>query len=142
MTFLQPELLWVLPFALAPIVIYYLMRYRSLRVTWGSNYILERALARFQKKVYLEQLLLLVLRTLVAIAIVLAFARPASKQKSAGTANAGIHHIMLVDASASMQAGESGQTRWDRAIEVMTRYSASWGRGERWSVCVVGAKPV
>ncbi len=131
-----------MPFALAPIVIYFLMRYRSLRVTWGANYVLERALARLQKKVYLEQILLLVLRTLAAVAIVMAFARPASKQKSVAAANAGIHHVLVVDGSASMQAGESGNTRWDRALEVMNRYAATWGRGERWSLCVVGEKPV
>ncbi len=142
MMFLQPGLLWALPFALAPLVIYFLMRYRSLRVAWGANYVLERALARLQKKVYLEQILLIVLRTLAALAIVLAFARPVSRQKSAATANAGVHHVLVVDRSASMQAGEPGNTRWDRAQEVLSRYVASWGRGERWSLCVVGEKPV
>lgn len=142
MMFLQTGLLWALPFALAPLLIYFLMRYRSLRVTWGANYVLERALARLQKKIYLEQILLIVLRTLAAVAIVLAFARPASKQKSAAAADAGIHHVLVVDGSASMQAGEPGHTRWDRAREVLNRYAASWSRGERWSLCVVGEKPV
>jgi len=142
MMFLHPALLWALPFALVPLAIYYLMRFFSLRVTWGANYVLELALAQYLKKVHLLQILLLVLRTLVVAAIVLAFARPASKQKAAGAANTGIHHVLLVDASASMQAGEPGATRWDRALDVMNRYADSWGRGERWSLCLVGEKPV
>jgi hypothetical protein len=141
MTFLHPALLWALPFALAPIAIYYLMRYRSLRVRWGANYVLERALARFRKRVYLEQILLLTLRTLAAAAIVLAFARPASKKRTSGASDAGVHHLLVVDGSASMQAGEPGNTRWDRALEVMNRYVDSWGRGERWSLCLAGEQP-
>src|SRR5512143_2696965 len=108
MIFLNPMLLWVLPFALAPVIIYFLMRYRSLRVVWGANYVLERALARLRKRVNIDQIVLILLRTLAAAALVLAFARPAARLKSAAALDTGIHHVVLVDASGSMQAGEPG----------------------------------
>jgi hypothetical protein len=80
-------------------------------------------------------------RTLAAAALVVAFARPASRQKTAAASDAGIHHVVVIDGSASMQAGEPGNTRWDRALDLTKKFAASWGRGERWSVCLVRETP-
>ena len=141
MTFLHPQLLWALPFGLVPIIIYYLMRYRSLKVVWGANYVLELALARLKKRMYLDQFLLLALRTLAALALVVAFARPASYSRQAALSGSGVHHVLLVDASYSMLAGEAGRSRWERSREAMKQLLATWGRGERWSLCLLGDQP-
>ncbi|MFW6107302.1 MAG: vWA domain-containing protein [bacterium] len=150
MTFIHPAFLWALPFAAAPIVIYLLLRYRSLRVVWGANYVLERALERLRRRLYLEQLLLLAVRVLACAALVLAFARPASRAASPLATATGVHRILAVDGSYSMLAGRDGATRWDRAVDAMKNLVATWGRGETWSLCLVGeetewiveAKPV
>jgi len=63
--------------------------YRSLKVVWGANYVLELALARLKKRMYLDQFLLLALRTLAALALVIAFARPASYAKTGGPVRLG-----------------------------------------------------
>ena len=58
MNFFYPSFLWALSLGAIPIIIYYLMRFRSLKVDWGATYVLERALQRLRKKLYLEQLIL------------------------------------------------------------------------------------
>ncbi|MBS3763729.1 MAG: BatA domain-containing protein, partial [Planctomycetes bacterium] len=138
MKFVNPSILWALPFALTPIIIYYLMRYRSLRVFWGANYVLERALERLRKKLYLDQIILIAIRVLVCLLVVFAFARPLSRSVGARISGSGRHHVVIADGSYSMRAGESGSTRWDRAKETMKNLVASWGRGEKWSLLLLG----
>lgn len=121
-----------------PIIIYYLMRYRSMRVGWGANYVLERALERLRKKLYLDQLILIAIRVLSCLLLVVAFARPISRTVGARISGSGRHHVIIADGSYSMRAGESGQTRWDRAKETMKKLVSSWGRGEKWSLLVLG----
>lgn len=141
MRFINPGFLWTLPLAAVPIIIYYLLRYRSLKIVWGANYVLERALERFKKKLYLEQLLLIAVRVLACLALVVAFARPASEGGSATVSGSGVQHVLIVDGSYSMLAGERDQTRWDRAKAAMKGLTATWGRGEAWSLYLMGERP-
>ena len=69
-SFVNPHLLWALPLAAAPVIIYFLMRFRAVAVPWGADYVLKRALDRLRKKLFLDQILLMALRTLAAAAIV------------------------------------------------------------------------
>ena len=140
MTFVHPGLLWALWLGAIPILIYYLLRFRSLRVVWGADYVLERALERMQKRLIPEQILLLALRVLACAALVLAFARPAARSRDAVASSTGVHRIVAVDVSYSMLAGEEGRTRWDRATAALRKLVSSWGRGEIWSLCAVGEK--
>ncbi|MBF0245111.1 MAG: hypothetical protein HQL31_07540, partial [Planctomycetes bacterium] len=55
MNFLNGAFLYALPLGLIPVLIYFLLRYRSLKVTWGATYILERALGRIKKLLFLKQ---------------------------------------------------------------------------------------
>ena len=71
MQFHNGDFLWALSLGLVPIIIYYLMRYRSLKITWGANYVLELAMARLRKKFYLDQIILLALGVLSGASTVL-----------------------------------------------------------------------
>ena len=64
MDFFHPGMLSWLPLGLIPIIIYYLMRFRSLKIAWGAEYVLMRALERLKKRTRLDQLLLLLVRVL------------------------------------------------------------------------------
>lgn len=141
MSFVNTGLLWALPLALVPIIIYYLMRFRSLKVTWGANYVLERALERLRKKLYLDQIILLALRVCACLAIVLAFARPTSSVKSSRVSSSGVHRVLIVDGSYSMTAGEGAENAWERVRDTLDRLVSTWGRGERWSLYFVGQSP-
>jgi len=141
MRFINPSFLWALPLGLIPIIIYYLMRYRSLKVVWGANYVLERALERLKKKVYIEQLILLALRVLACVALVVAFARPALKSRAALVSGSGVNHVVILDGSYSMLAGEQNARRWDQATTALKQLTATWGRGEAWSLLLMEEDP-
>jgi hypothetical protein len=141
MTVLHPALLWALPLAATPILIYYLMRFRSLQVAWGATYVLERALERLRKQFYLDQIILLALRTLAVAALVVAFARPLSRERAARVTGSGVHRLVVVDVSYSMAAGGPEEGCWARGRAVLDELVGRWGRGERWSLCAAGAEP-
>ncbi|MBI2190388.1 MAG: BatA domain-containing protein [Planctomycetes bacterium] len=137
MSFVHPSFLWALPLAAIPILIYYLMRYRSLRVAWGAYYVLERALERLRKKLYLDQMLLLAVRTLACAGLVFAFARPSTPADVLvpAASSSGMHRVVLLDTSASMLASERGaDTRWERCMAALRALVVTWGRGEVWSL--------
>lgn len=141
MRFISPSLLWALPFAAVPIIIYYLMRYRSLKIIWGANYVLERALDRLRRKLYLDQVILLTLRVLACAALILAFARPALQGLGGLLSAGGAHNIVVLDGSYSMLAGEESQQRWNIALETLEKMFNGWGRGQRWSLLFLTEEP-
>jgi hypothetical protein len=148
MTFLNPHILWALPFVAVPVIIYYLMRFRSLEEPWGANYVLERALERLRKSLYLEEVLLIALRCLACGLLVVAFARPLWTAGGAGLRGGDRHHVVILDASYSMRAdaGQGGGTdgehdRWSRATRVVSNLVENWGRGAKWSLLVMGELP-
>jgi hypothetical protein len=145
-SFVNPYLLWALPLAAAPVVIYFLMRFRAVAVPWGADYVLQRAIERLRKKLFIDQLLLMALRTLAAAAIVLAIARPVTSRHAAGgtVQGSGVHHIVVLDDSASTlarAAGGGATTVWQRQKEILGKLVATWGRGERWSLLRAAGEP-
>lgn len=141
MGFAAPAVLWALPLALLPLVIHWLMRLRSQRRAWGADWVLERALARLGRRTDWEQAVLIALRALACAAIVVAFARPVSQGAAAVASGGGVHRIVVLDASASMLAGQGGTTRWQAGLELVRGLVDGWGRGERWSLLVNGREP-
>lgn len=140
MSFVHPMFLWALALGIIPVLIYYLIRFRSLPVEWGAVYVLQRALNRLRRK-NLEQLLLLALRVLIVLLLVVLFARPVSRNRAPAATGGGVHRIIVLDGSYSMLAGERGATAWDRALAATRELVGSWGRGERWSLYFVGRPP-
>ncbi len=141
MSFLHPGVLYALLLGSVPILIYYLMRFRSQRVGWGAEYILRRALERLRKKLYWDQILLLALRALAMLALAFAFARPVVRGAAERLYGAGVRRVVIFDATASMQAEENGQTRWKRSVEALHALVGLWGRGGEWSLLVFDDQP-
>ncbi len=145
LSFVNPYLLWAMPLAAAPLVIYFLMRFRAVTVPWGADYVLQRAIQRLKKTRSLDQILLMALRTLAAAAIVLAIARPVTRWNAAGNVQgSGVHHIIVLDDSASTMARVAGggpTTVWDKEKEILGKLVATWGRGERWSLLRAAGEP-
>lgn len=141
MSFVYPGLLFGLLLGAIPIIVYYLMRFRSLKVLWGADYILERALARQRRKVYWDLIILLALRALVVMALVVAFARPQSGKKKEFGGDGAVLRILLVDESYSMLAGKGGQTAREQAYDAMRDLVSRWGRSEKWSLYVMDSHP-
>ncbi|MEC7856563.1 MAG: BatA domain-containing protein [Verrucomicrobiota bacterium] len=103
MSFLNPALLMG-AFALAiPIIVHLLNRRRFKRIKWAAMRFLEVSLERNQRRMKVEDWILLLLRLAIVALIVLALSRPASNWiKSTGLGST-VAASIIVDSSASMQ---------------------------------------
>lgn len=115
--FLSSGFLWGLSAAAAPILIHLLARRRFKRVSWAAMEFLRRAMRKTQRRLRLENLLLLLLRTAAVVLIALALARPVLEPiplLSSLTAQERTVCI-AIDRSASMAARGGGSPPWERA---------------------------
>jgi len=134
--------LWYVPLSLLPVIIYYWMRRHPLRYRWGAEYVLNRALQKYKRKIINEHVILLILRVLIALLLVLGFARlVVHGDREQQIIHSGVHRVIILDASYSMLAGNTGQTRWDVALKAMRQLLSSWGRGESYSLYVMDDDP-
>src|SRR2546421_7669558 len=76
MAFLIPSLLGFLVLASVPIIIHLLNRRRFLRVDWAPMKYLKLTIKTNRRRLRIEQLILLALRTLAIIVLIAAIARP------------------------------------------------------------------
>jgi hypothetical protein len=116
MTFLNPLLLAGLAGIAVPILIHLLNRQRVQRIPWAAMRFLRVSLERNQRRLRLEDLLLLLLRGLLILLIALALARPVFQSADAvGLGRAAITGVIVLDNSASMRATDGVQSRFARA---------------------------
>lgn len=80
MTFLNSSILWFLPVILLPIIIHLLSKRKARRVDFSSLRFLRILEQDALKTFNIKQLILLILRTLIILLIVLAFAQPALQE--------------------------------------------------------------
>lgn len=119
-------LLWGLAAAI-PILLHYLYRRRQTVVRWGAMGLLLQVIEREAKRVHLEQLLLLIVRTLVLLVLAVALSRPFWLNdlggSSRGTAEPPTNWIVAIDVSYSMGYRVDNETRLQaaqrRALEII-----------------------
>ena len=115
MSFLSPWVLGGLAAVGVPILIHLLNKFRVKSTDWGAMRFLNDAVLKNQRKVKLDDLILLVLRCLVIALAVLAFARPVLKGLGVGEGSEPVAAVVLLDYSASMGQSDGAQSRFDRA---------------------------
>ncbi len=115
MSFAAPWMLWALPAAALPVVIHLLRRRRFDRVPWAAMEFLRRAARRTRRRVLLEDLLLLTLRTAAVLLAVLALARPGAEEVPKLLTGAAHSEILVLDASLSMRHAAGGVSAFERA---------------------------
>ena len=126
MGFLAPSLLPLAALAAIPVVIHILSRLRLKRVDFPSLLLLTTAKRERFSWLKLKELLLLIFRTLVLLALLLALARPFVRHRLPGLGRAN-DLIVIIDDSYSM--GRPWQ--WQQAITVARELIASVGPGRR-----------
>jgi hypothetical protein len=116
-SFLFPALLGGLAAVSIPVAIHLLNKFRVKIVDWGAMRFLQDSLRKNERKVKIEDLILLILRCLLVVAAVLAFARPVLKTlSSTGADSTGpVAAVVLLDNSASMLQSNGVDTRFDLA---------------------------
>ena len=136
-----PMLGW-LAAAAAPIVIHLWSRRRFQQVPWAAMQYLLAALRKRQRRMQLEQWLLLALRTLIVLAVVSAVAQPYLERGPLGFAPGGrTHRVLVIDGSYSMLYKPDEKSRFERAKEVAARIVAESPQGDGFSLVLMAAPP-
>src|SRR5438552_10339834 len=109
MTFLNPLYLIGLAASALPVLFHLFARRRSRRVEFSSLRFLQKLEKTSMRAVKIRQILLLIIRTLLITAVVLAFARPALRGYLGGvfgSSHANTSMVFLIDNSASMSRSD------------------------------------
>jgi hypothetical protein len=116
MAFLNPFLLFGLAAIAAPIIIHLFMNRRVKPVVWAAMRFLQASVEKNQKRMNLENLLLLLLRCLLLLLLALALARPVFQGKGEAALGRGSETaIIAIDNSYSMGQSDGVSTRFDLA---------------------------
>ena len=125
-SFIHPAMLGGLALASLPIIIHLLNRRRFKTLEWAAMDFLLKAAVRNRRRVRLENLLLLLLRTALVVLLILAVARPFSRESDALASLLGAagptERVFLLDDSHSMRAGQGNRSAFDKA--------RAWAKGE------------
>lgn len=144
MTFLNAALLFALALGLLPILIHLLTRQRLKRVLFPTLRFLKELQRRRMRQLKLQQLLLLILRTLAVLALVLAIARPVIK--SAAGILPGVHArtsvILVIDRSVSMGTETPEGTRLREATTRAQEILSLLEEGDDAQIIWADAEPI
>jgi hypothetical protein len=116
MTFLNPAILFGLLAVGLPVLIHLLSKPQLRRIRWAANRFLFESVQKNRRRIRAEDILLLVLRSLLVVLLVLIFARPAFLM-NASDPQAGREAttaVILLDDSESMGQSDGIQTRFDQ----------------------------
>ena len=130
MSFLSAAFLWGLPLLSVPVAIHLLSRRQQDVVKWGAMQFLLDSRIRRRKMWRLDDLLLMLLRTLAVICIILALARPLWHGTGLGRAT-GRDVIFVWDVSGSMARElDDRQNSFDRLLSKTSELMDQLGTGD------------
>ncbi len=141
--FLQPWMLAGTALVSVPIIIYLIQRHRYRRRPWAAMEFLLRAVKRHQRRIQLQNLLLLVVRCLIIAFLALAMARPVLRQAGfvAGSSE-NQNWLLALDTSFSMDYRVEGTSRFDAAREsILAMYGTLIHPGDRVALVTFEAQP-
>jgi hypothetical protein len=135
MAFLNPLLLFGMAAIAAPIIIHMFMNRRVKHVVWAAMRFLQASVQKNQKRMNLEDILLLLVRCLFLLLLALALARPvfhkAGSILARGTSETA---VIAIDNSYSMGQSDGGPTRFEQAKQAAVELIDSMPRGSSTSV--------
>src|SRR2546429_7028103 len=124
MAFLSPFLLPLLALASVPIIIHLLNRRRFQLVEWAPMKYLKLTIKTNRRRLRIEQLILLAIRTLIVILIIFAVARPVLSPTGLGGWLAGrgrTSRVIVIDDSLSMGYRDQGRSAIESAKDAATQ---------------------
>jgi len=143
MTFLHWSLLPLAAFAIVPILLHLLTLHRLRTVELSTYRFLFDSYVQQRRQMKFLEALLAFLRTLFLLALVLLFCRPVVRHwDRLFGGGSGREVVMLVDASASMQASDAGRTSLDRAKTAAAAVAGQLGKDDRLTLVRSGARAV
>jgi hypothetical protein len=124
MTFISPIFLGFLALATVPVIIHLLNRRRFQLVEWAPMKYLKLTIKTNRRRLRIEQLILLAIRTLIVMLLVFAIARPVLSPTGLGGWLAGrgrTSRIIVIDDSLSMGYRDQGRAAFDQAKEAASQ---------------------
>ncbi|MBI3868628.1 MAG: BatA domain-containing protein [Verrucomicrobia bacterium] len=116
MSFLNPIMLAGLSAIAIPILIHLLNRRKFQKVVWAAMRFLQLSVEKNQRRMEIEDMILLVLRCLLVALIALALARPTLRDAVGAFLNGGKSvGVLLLDNSLSMGMSDGATTRFEKA---------------------------
>ena len=104
-SFLNPSILYALAIAAIPIIIHLINRKRKKEVPFSTVHFLKQMVRKEMRRLRLRQILLLIIRTLILLLIVLAFARPTLKvSNSILSGQSATEAVVIIDNSLSLNS--------------------------------------
>ena len=151
-----PPLIWALGFAngpllyglaaaAAPILLHLWNRRKFRERRWAAMRFLVEAIRKNQRRIRIEQWLLLAIRCLLVIFVVLAMAKPFLEGLGNVIPGRRTHRVLVLDSSLSMgrsvaDAG-GGSSRFEQAKTVAERLAGDSRRGDAVSLVLMGSPP-
>ena len=127
MNFIYPQFLWFLPLAGLPVLIHLFGRNRYQRVEFSSLRFLQQLQNDLVQRLRLRQIILLILRTLLILLLVLAFARPYRTNRMPGAlVKRGETLYLVLDNTASMAARYQGRKLLEFGVAGLLKRSADF----------------
>src|ERR1041385_9178198 len=116
MGFLNPIMLAGLAAVSVPIIIHLLNRRKFQKVVWAAMRFIQTSVEKNQKRMRIEDMILLALRCLLLALLALALARPAILSKaSAVFGQSKVTGVIILDNSQSMGRSDGVATRLEKA---------------------------
>ncbi len=138
MNFLNIALLGGIAALSIPIIIHLFHRSRFKVVKWGAMHLLEAVLRTNQRRVQIEQWILLAIRCAIPVLLALAMARPLWKGARSLIGDAKTSTIVLLDNSYSMEAGRAGSSSYGIAKDETQRLINELRPGSEVHVVLMG----
>src|SRR5262249_36952249 len=130
MSFLKPIMLAGLASSAVPIIIHLLNRRKFQKVVWAAMRFLRISVEQNQRRMRIEDMILLALRCLLLILLALALARPAILSNASDVfGQSKVTGVILLDNSYSMGVSDGTQTRFDKARKAAEQALASMPAG-------------
>ena len=132
-------MLWGQALGGAPILIHLLHRRRYIEVPWAAMRFLIAATKKQSRRLHLEQLLLLIVRTLIVLLIAMALARPSIETMGEYFRSEGPRHrIIVIDATFSMGYVGQDRSRFDRARDIGRQIASAARQGDALQLVRIG----
>lgn len=142
LTFLNQPLLWGLAAASIPLLIHLLFRRQYRRIDWAPMRYLKLSIQRNRRRVRIEQILLLLLRTALVMLLFFLVARPVMHAEGLSRllgSNSRTNRIVLVDDSLSMGYTTEGRSALARGQDVLATLLPTFGSQDRLTVVLASA---
>ncbi len=141
MSFLVPGFLLALPLASIPLLLHLFNKPRYKREPWGAMLFLEDALQTRSRSIQLQEWILMAMRCLALLLLILAMSRPVFRGEQAGQDQRPTTHVLILDASYSMQRiGDEGSL-FDAAREAALEMVEDMRPQDNMLIIRAGAKP-